>query len=110
MAPGFSGHQARAAALRGSRPMCVFLALQVADLLTTSIFRGLGVAESNPLAGYLMELFGTVTGLLVLKTAAISIALACNMQSRPVFVRRMNAFYSVIIAVNYLTICDTLRG
>src|SRR5258708_34831350 len=39
-------------------PMRLFFTLQIADVLTTLIFRSLGQAESNPLVGYLMDHFG----------------------------------------------------
>jgi len=89
--------------------MRLFFSLQLADLVTTLVFRAMGVAETNPLASYLMESFGTFIGVLILKIVAISIGLACDMGSHPVFVRRMNAFYCVIIAINYLTICNAVR-
>jgi len=83
--------------------------LQAADVLTTLTFHAMGVAEANPVARYLMTHLGTLAGLLLLKGAAVSIGIACGMASHPVFVRRFNAFYGVIVAINYLSICAALH-
>jgi len=92
------------------RTMYCFLALQAADLMSTLIFRSMGVAETNPMAAYLMDHFGSLSGLLILKCAAIAVGLSCDMESHPVFLRRINAIYCVIIGINYLTICNALRS
>ena len=91
------------------RAMRLFFGLQVADLASTITFRSMGVAETNPLASFLMETFGALVGLLILKMAAISIGLACKMESHPAFLRRINGVYCVILAFNYLTICNAVR-
>jgi hypothetical protein len=109
MAAGRFVSQTRPSAFDWARPMPVFFALQIADLLTTVIFRSMGVAETNPLAQFLMEQFGTLIGLLVLKTTAICVGLACGIASHPVFVRRLNGVYCLIVALNYLTICNVIR-
>ena len=90
--------------------MHLFFAFQAADLMSTLIFRSMGVAETNPMAAYLMDLFGSLSGLLILKSAAIAIGLSCDIESHPVFLRRINAIYCVIIAINYLTVCNALRS
>ena len=90
--------------------MYVFFGLQAADLTSTLIFRSMGVAETNPMAAFLMDHFGSVSGLLILKCAAIAIGLSCDIESHPIFLRRINAVYCVIIAINYLTICNALRS
>jgi hypothetical protein len=90
--------------------MHLFFAFQAADLMSTLIFRSMGVAETNPIAAYLMDHFGSLSGLLILKCAAIAIALSCDIESHPVFLRRINAIYCVIIAINYLTVCNALRS
>jgi hypothetical protein len=109
MAPGISRYSS-AAWSTWPRPMYLFFALQAADLLTTLVFRAMGVAETNPLACFLMDHFGNLSGLLILKCAAIAIGLRCDIASHPAFVRRINAVYCVIIAINYLTICNALRS
>jgi len=95
---------------RSTRLLCWFFALQAADLLSTLIFRSMGVAETNPIAAYLMEHFGVFTGLLVLKSAAIAVGMGCNIGAHPTFLRRINMAYCAIIALNYLTICNALRA
>jgi hypothetical protein len=87
------------------RGMVTFYALQIGDVLTTLLFMSRGIAETNPLADYLMHHFGTAIGLLILKGAAVSVAMLCNMAARPKFMRRINAVYVVIILMNVLTIC-----
>jgi hypothetical protein len=90
-------------------PLQIFFALQAADLVTTLIFRSIGIAETNPLAGFLMEHFGTLVGLLLLKSAAICIAWVSGVAAHSNFMRKINIFYCVIVAVNYLTICNSFR-
>jgi hypothetical protein len=83
----------------------LFYALQFGDVITTLLFVSRGIAETNPLASYLMEHFGPLVGLLILKAAAISIALCCRVTAHPRFMRGINAFYGIIVVVNILTIC-----
>jgi hypothetical protein len=109
MAPGLSLYPSAVWSI-WPRPMYLFCALQAADVLTTIVFRAMGVAESNPVAGFLMDRFGNLSGLLILKSAAIAIGLTCDITSHPIFVRRINAIYCVIIVINYLTICNALRS
>jgi hypothetical protein len=109
MAPGLSRYPS-AVWLIWPRPMYLFFALQAADVLTTLVLRAMGVAESNPVAGFLMDRFGNLSSLLILKCAAIAIGLMCDITSHPIFVRRINTIYCVIIAINYLTICNALRS
>jgi hypothetical protein len=87
------------------RGMRTFYALQIGDVLTTLLFMSRGIAETNPLADYLMHHFGTLIGLIVLKGAAISVALLCNVASHPKFMHRINAVYVVIVLLNILTLC-----
>ena len=94
----------------GSGPMKLFFVLQLLDVLTTLIFRSMGLAETNPLVGHLMDQFGTLGGLLIVKTVAIAIGLACQMASHPGFVRKINWVYAAIVAINFLTICNAVRG
>ena len=82
----------------------IFFALQIGDILTTLLFVSRGIAETNPLAGYFMEHFGPLAGLLILKGAAISIALFCKVTTHPRFMRGINALYAMIVVVNILTI------
>ena len=74
------------------------------------IFRHLGVPETNPLAAFLMESFGNLLGLLLLKAVAVTVGIGCGVTTHPVVLRRINAVYFVIIAINYLTICNAVRG
>ena len=85
-------------------PVRVFFALQLADVVTTLLFLSMGIAETNPLASHLMERLGPVPGLLLLKMAAISIAVLCRVTAHPTFLRRINWVYVVMVMLNVLTI------
>jgi len=89
-------------------PMKQLFALQIADILSTVIFRSMGIAESNPLVDILMERFGTLGGLLLVKVAAILIAVLTGIATRPVFVRRINWIYCGFLSLNTLTILSAL--
>ncbi len=88
----------------------VFCGLQLADVFSTLIFLSLGIAESNPLASYFMELFGPLLGLVILKSLAIGIALACNCAAHPKFLRGINWAYGAIVTLNLLTIIHSGRA
>ena len=83
----------------------MFLVLQIADVVTTLLFMSRGIAETNPLASYLMDHCGPLAGLLLLKSVAISIALLCKVEAHPKFVRGINVVYVVIVLVNIATLC-----
>lgn len=89
--------------------MKALVGLQICDVVSTLIFRSMGIAESNPIVDALMAQFGTVGGLLVVKSAAIFVALSVGIASRPVLVRRINWIYCAIVAVNLLTILNEQR-
>jgi hypothetical protein len=90
--------------------MRTFMGLQIADVVTTLIFLSMGIAESNPLAGYLMGNFGSLPGLLILKGGAVGIALLCNRVASPRFIRRINYVYMAIVVTNILTIVHGVRA
>ena len=89
--------------------MRLFFLLQVLDIITTLIFRAMGIAETNPLVSHLMNQLGTLPSLLLVKSVAIAIGLACGMASHPTFVRRINAVYVLFVGMNILTICHAVR-
>jgi hypothetical protein len=84
----------------------LFLSLQVGDVLTTLLFVARGIVETNPLANYFMERWGPLGGLLLLKGAALSVGLACNVAAHPRFMRGMNVAYGAIVLINILTLCN----
>jgi uncharacterized membrane protein len=92
-----------------TRPMKVFLALQLADMVTTMVFRSMGVEESNPLVNYLMIHLGTFSSLLLVKSSAVAIAVAYDVSAYPQFMRLMNLIYMAIVSINFLTICYATR-
>ena len=83
--------------------------LQLGDFLTTMLFMSRHIAETNPLASYLMEHCGTLAGLLILKGAAIMIGLLCNTAAHPKFMWRIDAIYALFVSINILTLC-TVKG
>lgn len=87
-----------------SAPMKALFGLQIADVVSTIVFRSMGIAESNPLVDRFMEHFGLVGGLLLIKAAAILVAVACGIAAWPVFVRRINWAYCFFLLLNVLTI------
>ncbi len=89
--------------------MGVFLGLQLADVVTTLIFMSMGIAESNPLASYMMEHFGSVFGLAILKGGAVAIALLCNRVAHPKFFHCINTVYVAMVGMNILTIIHGAR-
>jgi hypothetical protein len=89
--------------------MRMFLSLQLADIATTLVFLSMGIAETNPLASYLMDHLGAFPGLMILKGAAVSIALLCNFAAHPTFVRRVNFAYMAVVGTNILTIVHGTR-
>ena len=113
MAPGSRRSDAyRSSALAPSwtPPLKVFFALQLTDVLTTAVFRSMGISETNPMIAWMMDRFGTLGGLLMIKSLAISIGMGCGIAAHPRFVRWINAVYFAIVSVNFLTICYAARG
>ena len=90
--------------------MKFFLGLQVADAITTLIFLSMGQAESNPIVSYLIEVFGPVWGVLLLKGLALGVALLCRLAASPKFFRRINMVYVAIVTMNVLTILTAHRS
>ena len=88
--------------------MKALFGLQIADIATTLVFRSMGVAETNPLVGGLMVRFGTLGGLVLVKIAAIAIALLCGVAAHPKFVKKINWVYCAIVTINLLTIFATM--
>lgn len=89
--------------------MKAFWALQVADVVTTLIFLSMGIAESNPLTSFLMERFGPLGGLFLLKAVGIGIALGCGFSSHKKFVNRINLVYVAVVGLNVLTILHSAK-
>jgi len=64
----------------------------------------MGIAETNPLASHLMEQFGPVPGLLLMKLSAIVIAVLLRATAHPTFLRWINVLYIIVVLLNVLTI------
>jgi hypothetical protein len=104
--PGTTIHPVREIQTAWSgREMRMFFALQLGDIITTILFVSRGIAETNPLASYLMDHFGLLPGLLILKGGAIAIALICGAAAHPRFIRGFNILYVFIVLMNILTLC-----
>ena len=90
--------------LRISTYFAVFTLLQAYDVLTTLIFLNMGVQEGNPLIQFIMNLTGTVSGLLVPKIVSLALAdYALHRKLvRPMFVGC--CIYFAVVAWNLLAI------
>jgi hypothetical protein len=77
----------------------IFLALQVADFLTTAIVLRLGGAETNPIVRHFMTT-GPIQGLLVAKMLALGIGAICVFLRKHRAIRLTNLAFSGIVAWN----------
>jgi hypothetical protein len=95
---GFSGK---------SSPAIVFIALQALDLASTTAFLHMGVQEANPLVRLSISAFmGPVPGLLIVKSLAALLGLACYRMNRIDLLHRANIFFSALVVWNIIAILD----
>lgn len=82
-----------------------FAFLQTLDILTTLVFLSLGVQEANPLVQWAMAHVGTAAGgLLLVKVAAIGLALFCWRRQRMSLLSRANLFFTCLVLWNLTAI------
>jgi hypothetical protein len=75
--------------------------LQVLDFLTTIAFMINGVQEGNPIVRFAIRYSPhPLTGLLIIKIAAIILGLHCWMRGRDRLLIRMNWLFAVVVAWN----------
>jgi len=80
--------------------LLTFLVLQLCDAGTTLVFLTRGVAEGNPLIGWLMHAANPAVALVVAKAAACGLALVAWRSRRTALLRRANLFFSVCVVWN----------
>ncbi len=87
------------------RLLAEFTYLQILDVLTTMAFLLQGVAEANPLVRWALQ-NGTnpLYGLVMIKAAAMALALFCFWQARTKLLRRVNIFFACLVAYNIVAI------
>ena len=79
--------------------------LQVLDFLTTIAFLLHGVQEGNPLVRWAINTFpDPLTGLLVVKLAAIGLGLFCWYRGRERLLLRINVMFAVLVAWNLVAL------
>ncbi|QSW98267.1 DUF5658 family protein [Haloterrigena alkaliphila] len=94
------------------RALWVVVALSlVADVITTFVGLHLGLAESNPVARSAIEGHG-LAGMLVLKAAAVGIALVCRpilpTAYRPIIPAGLVVPWTIAVCINVYTISNVL--
>jgi Domain of unknown function (DUF5658) len=88
-----------------------FTYLQVLDILTTMAFLLQGVAESNPLVRWSMRIApNPVSGLVLIKVAAIGLGVFCTLSSRQQLLRKVNLFFAVLVAYNLVALILASAG
>jgi hypothetical protein len=92
-----------------SNPALVFLTLQILDLASTIAFLHSGVQEANPIVRWSMSVFaGAVPGLVVVKSFAALLGIACYRMNRLDLLRRANKWFCVLVLWNIVAIADSV--
>ena len=82
-----------------------FVYLQLLDALTTIAFLLQGVAESNPVVRWAMRAGpDPVSGLVLIKVAAVAMGIYCTLSARRKLLRRVNIFFAVLVAYNLVAL------
>lgn len=89
--------------------LTVFLCLQALDVLTTLIGFRVGASESSPFIARLVQ-FGPVTGLLVSKLVATSLAGMALLSRRERLVRFVNFWFVAVVGWNLVVIARASCG
>lgn len=83
--------------------LTIFLCLQVLDVLTTLLGFRIGASESSPFISSLLS-FGPVTGLLLSKLVATTLACAAVIAKRERLVRFVNFWFVAVVGWNLVII------
>jgi Domain of unknown function (DUF5658) len=85
--------------------LTAFVYLQLLDVLTTIAFMMHKVQEVNPLIKWAMrESLHPLLGLVLIKVAAILLAVLCVASSRYGVLRKINIFFAVLVAYNVVAL------
>jgi hypothetical protein len=79
--------------------------LQILDFVSTIAFLAYGVQEANPLIRWLMaESSSPVTGLLVVKLAAVGLGIVAWRMNRRRLLARVNIFFAAVVVWNLVAL------
>lgn len=85
--------------------LTAFIYLQLLDVLTTIAFMMHKVEEMNPLIKWAMrESFNPLMGLVLVKVAAVMLAVLCVASSRYSVLRKVNVFFALVVAYNVVVL------
>jgi hypothetical protein len=85
--------------------LTAFVYLQLLDALTTIAFMMHKVEEMNPLIKWAMrESFNPLMGLVLVKVAAVVLAVLCVASSRYGVLRKVNVFFALVVAYNVVVL------
>ena len=85
--------------------LLLFTYFQVLDILTTVIFLIHGVKEANPVVKFaLASAPSPLLGLLLIKAAALGLAVYCFTQRREKLLVRMNVFFAALVSWNLVAL------
>jgi hypothetical protein len=88
---------------RLTKPLHLFVLLQLLDIATTLVAIAMGGGEKNPIVSYFMNA-GPVAGLLISKTVVIALACSGAFLQKYNGIKCANAVFSVVIAWNVTVI------
>lgn len=85
--------------------LTAFVYLQFLDALTTIAFMMHKVEEMNPLIKWAMrESLHPLLGLVLIKVAAVALAVLCVASSRYGVLRKVNLFFALVVAYNVVVL------
>jgi len=85
--------------------------LQFLDILTTLAFLLNGVPEANPFVRFALHIApNPIVALLIVKVAAAALCLLCLCGDRIRTVKRINAFFALIVVWNLLALIVSSAG
>jgi hypothetical protein len=82
------------------KPLTTFAVLQLADGLSTIAFLAAGVEEANPLIRALLQSCAPGVALLIIKLAAMLLAMVCIASGRAMLLRRVNIGFAALVVWN----------
>jgi hypothetical protein len=88
--------------------MLLFIALQLADLITTLIGFRLGAEEASPFVRRLIAAFGPLVGVALAKTVACAIFAACLWAGKRRVLRWATSWFAALCVWNIAVICRAL--
>jgi hypothetical protein len=88
-----------------STSLVIFSYFQLLDLLTTVIFIMQGVQEANPLVNFaLRRAPSPLLGLLIIKIAAVGLALYCWRLGRTSLLTKINILFAILVSWNLIAL------